>query len=144
MCVVESWGVVFFIPLLFLYSIDTNVCEKAVHIIAPSINDLIRIKMSKKNYMIPINVIDCPISVKQQLYNIINNSYKYYLTRYGSGLYVCDVSFSGKMLDIKHNKEVKYLLDQLVEGECYSITDIITDKQIKHKGENQKWRDLVC
>ena len=130
--------VVLFIPLLFLYSIDTNVCEKVVHIIAPSINDLIRIKMSKKNYMIPINVIDCPISVKQQLYDVINSSYRYFLTKYGSGLYVCDVSFSGKMLDIKHNKEVKYLLDQLIEGECYSITDIITDKQIKHKRENQK------
>lgn len=130
-------GVVLFIPLLFLYSIDTNVCEKVVHIIAPSINDLIRIKMSKKNYMIPINIIDCPISVKQQLYDVINSSYRYFLTKYGSGLYVCDVSFSGKMLDIKHNKEVKYLLDQLVEGECYSIADIITDKQIKHKGETK-------
>lgn len=130
-------GVVLFIPLLFLYSIDTNVCEKAVHIIAPSIDDLIRIKMLKKNYMIPINVIDCPISVKQQLYDVINSSYKYFLTKYGSGLYVCDVSFSGKMLDIKHNKEVKYLLDQLVDGECYSITDIITDKQMKYKKGDQ-------
>mgnify|MGYP000868437992 CR=1 FL=1 len=129
-------GVVFFIPLLFLYSIDTNVCEKVIHIIAPSISDLIRIKMSKKNYMIPINIIDCPISVKQQLYDVINSSYRYFLTKYGSGLYVCDVSFSGKMLDIKHNKEVKYLLDQLVEGECYSITDIITDKQIKYEKGN--------
>lgn len=129
-------GVVLFIPLLFLYSIDTNVCEKVIHIIAPSISDLIRIKMSKKNYMIPINIIDCPISVKQQLYDVINSSYRYFLTKYGSGLYVCDVSFSGKMLDIKHNKEVKYLLDQLVEGECYSITDIITDKQIKYEKGN--------
>lgn len=129
-------GVLFFIPLLFLYSIDTNVCEKVVHIIAPSINDFIRIKMLKKNYMIPIDVIDCPISVKQQLYNVINSSYRYFLTKYGSGLYVCDVSFSGKMLDIKHNKEVKYLLDQLVEGECYSIIDIITDKQEKFERGN--------
>ena len=124
-------GAVLFIPLLFLYSIDTNVCEKVVHIIAPSISDLIRIKMSKKNYMIPTNVIDCPISVKQQLYDVINRSYKYFLTKYGSGLYVCDVSFSGKMLDIEHNEDVKYLLAQLVEGECYSIADIITDKQEK-------------
>lgn len=72
-----------------------------------------------------------PISVKQQLYDVINRSYKYFLTKYGSGLYVCDVSFSGKMLDIEHNEDVKYLLVQLVEGECYSIADIITDKQEK-------------
>lgn len=130
-------GVVLFIPLLFLYSIDTDVCEKVVHIIAPSINDFIRIKMLKKNYMIPINVIDCPISVKQQLYNVINNSYKYYLTRYGSSLYICDVSFSGKILDVKYDEDIRYLVDQLVEGECYSITDIITDKQMKYKKGDQ-------
>ena len=98
--------------------------------------DLIRIKMSKKNYMIPTNVVDCPISVKQQLYDVIIKSYKYFLTKYGSGLYVCDVSFGGEMLDIKHNEDTKYLLAQLVEGECYSIADIITDKQVKYGGEN--------
>ena len=130
-------GAVLFIPLLFLYSIDTNVCEKVIHIIAPSMTDLIRIKMLKNKYMIPINVIDCPISVKQQLYNVINKPYKYFLTKYGSGLYVCEVSFSGEMLDIEHNEDVRYLLAQLVEGECYSIADIITDKQIKHKGETK-------
>lgn len=131
-------GAVLFIPLLFLYSIDTNVCEKVVHHIAPSINDLIRIKMSKKNYMIPINVIDCPISVKQQLYDVINSSYKYFLTKRYGRLFISCVDFNDKMLDIERDKDMKYFLDQLVVGEFYSIVDIITDKQIKHKGENQK------
>ena len=63
---------------------------------------------------------------------VLNSSYKYFLTKYGSGLYVCDVSFSGKMLDIEHNEDVKYLLTQLVECEYYSIADIITDKQVKY------------
>lgn len=129
-------GAILFVPLFLLYCTDENVCEKVIHIIAPSITDLIRIKMSKKNYMIPTNVVDCPISVKQQLYDVINRPYKYFLTKYGSGLYVCDVSFSGKMLDIEHNKDVKYLLAQLVEGESYSITDIITDKQVKYEKGN--------
>lgn len=124
-------GAILFVPLFLLYCTDENVCEKVIHIIAPSMTDLIRIKMLKNKYMIPTNVIDCPISVKQQLYNVINKPYKYFLTKYGSGLYVCDVSFSGKMFDIEHNKDVKYLLAQLVEGECYSIADIITDKQEK-------------
>lgn len=119
------------VPLFLLYCTDENVCEKVIHIVAPSMTDLIRIKMLKNKYMIPTNVIDCPISVKQQLYDVINRSYKYFLTKYGSGLYVCDVSFSGKMLDIEHNEDVKYLLAQLVEGEYYSIADIITDKQEK-------------
>lgn len=129
-------GVILFVPLFLLYCTDENVCEKVIHIIAPSITDLIRIKMSKKNYMIPTNVVDCPISVKQQLYDVINRSYKYFLTKYGSGLYVYGVSFGGKMLDIEHNKDVKYLLAQLVEGESYSITDIITDKQVKYEKGN--------
>lgn len=125
-----------FVPLFLLYCTDENVCEKVIHIISPTIKDLIKTKMLNKNYMIPTNVVDCPISVKQQLYDIINRSYKYFLTKYGSGLYVCDVSFSGKMLDIEHNEDVKYLLAQLVEGECYSIADIITDKQVKYEREN--------
>lgn len=119
------------VPLFLLYCTDENVCEKVIHIVAPSMTDLIRIKMLKNKYMIPTNVIDCPISVKQQLYDVINRSHKYFLTKYGSGSYVCDVSFSGKMLDIEYNEDVKYLLAQLVEGEYYSIADIITDKQEK-------------
>ena len=123
--------VILVVPLFLLYCTDEDAYENVIHIIAPSITDLIRIKMLKNKYMIPTNVIDCPISVKQQLYNVINKPYKYFLTKHGSGLYVCDVSFSGKMLDIEHNEDVKYLLAQLVEGECYSIADIITDKQEK-------------
>lgn len=129
-------GVVFFIPLLFLYSIDTNVCEKVVHIIAPSISVLIRIKMSKKNYMIPINVIDCPISVKQQLYDVINRTSKYFLIKHYNRIYICDVSFNEKRLCFSCEKDVKYLLNQLVDGEYYSIADIITDKQIKYEKGN--------
>mgnify|MGYP000915838240 CR=1 FL=1 len=97
-------GAVLFIPLLFLYSIDTNVCEKVVHIIEPSISDLIKIKMLNDKYMIPTNVIDCPISIKQKLYDVINDSSNYFLTKYVDGLYVCDVNFSGKQLYIR-NKE---------------------------------------
>ena len=128
-------GAVLFIPLLFLYSIDTNVCEKVVHIIEPSISDLIKIKMLNDKYMIPTNVIDCPISIKQKLYDVINDSSNYFLTKYVDGLYVCDVNFSGKQLYIRNKEDAKYLLDQLVDGECYSIADIITDKQVKY----EKW-----
>lgn len=55
------------VPLFLLYCTDENVCEKVIHIVAPSMTDLIRIKMLKNKYMIPTNVIDCPISVKQLL-----------------------------------------------------------------------------
>lgn len=127
--------VLLFIPVFFLTS-DGDAYDKMLHDISPTINDLIKTKMLKKNYMIPTNVIDCPISIKQQLYDVINKSDKYYLVKSGCSLYVCDVSFSGKMLDTEHNEDVKYLLDQLVNSELYSITDIITDKQVKYERGN--------
>lgn len=129
-------GAVLVVPLIMLCGVSEELCEKVVHIIAPSINDLIKVKMLKKNYMIPINIVDCPISIKQQLYNEINGSSKYLLTKHNGRLYVCDVSFSGKVLDIEHNEDVKYLLNQLVEGEYYSIADIITDSQVKYEEGN--------
>lgn len=79
-------GAILFVPLFLLYYTDENVCEKVIHIISPTIKDLIKTKMLNKKYMIPTNVVDCPISVKQQLYDVINRSYKYFLTKYGSGL----------------------------------------------------------
>lgn len=123
--------VILFVPLFLLYCTDENICEKVIHIIAPSMTDLIRIKMSKKNYIIPTNVVDCPISVKQQLYDVINRVSKYFLIRHRNRTYVCGVSFNEERFCIRNEKDAKYFLDQLVEGEYYSITDIITDKQEK-------------
>ena len=123
-------------PLFLLYCTDENVCEKVIHIVAPSMTDLIRIKMLKNKYMIPTNVIDCPISVKQQLYYVINKTSKYFLIRHHNRTYVCDVSFKEERFCIRNEKDAKYFLDQLVEGEYYSITDIITDKQVKYERGN--------
>ena len=127
--------VLLFIPTFFLTS-DSDAYDKVLHDISPTINDLIRTKMLNERYMISTNVIDCPISVKQQLYEVIDTSYNYFVKKCGSGLYVCEDSFRGKMLDITHNKDISYLLDQLVEGEFYSITGIITDKQVKYMRGN--------
>lgn len=127
--------VLLFIPAFFLTS-DSDAYDKLLQDISPTINDLIRTKMLSERYMIPTNVIDCPISVKQQLYEVIDNSYNYFVKKCGSGLYVCDNSFRGEMLDITHSKDISYLLDQLVDGEFYSITEIITDKQVKYMRGN--------
>lgn len=124
------------VPLFLLYCTDENVCEKVIHIIAPSMTDLIRIKMLKNKYMIPTNVIDCPISIKQQLYYVINRTSKYFLIRHCNRTYACDVSFKEERFCIRHEKDAKYFLGQLVEGEYYSITDIITDKQEKFERGN--------
>jgi hypothetical protein len=127
--------VLLFIPAFFLTS-GSDAYDKVLNDISPTINDLIRTKMLNERYMIPTNVIDCPISIKQQLYEVIDNSSNYFVKKCGSGLYVCDDSFKGEMLDITHSKDISYLLDQLVEGEFYSITEIITDKQVKYMRGN--------
>ena len=124
-------GAILFVPLIFLYSIDTNVCEKVVCIISPSISGLIKIKMSNRKYMIPTNVIDCPIKNKQRLYSWIKD--KYYLTLKDGNLFLYDKDFDNEEQVTGQNKddETQYLINQLEEDRYYSITDIITDKQVK-------------
>lgn len=129
-------GLLFFIPLLLLALLTDKLVLKVIDIISPSITDLIKVKMSNKKYMIPTNVIDCPISVKQQLYDVMNKTSKYFLIRHRNRTYACDVSFKEERFCIRHEKEAKYLLNQLVEGEYYSITDIITDNQVKYEKGN--------
>ena len=145
-------GAVLFVPLIFLYSIDTNVCEKVVHIISPSIADLIKVKMLNKKYMIPINIIDCPIVIKQKFYRMLDYNDCYVMNK-GGDLVLCDTDFEETTYVTYINKEspdldpfidwdrecgdeVRHLLSQLQEGEYYSIADIITDKQVKYGREN--------
>lgn len=122
---------ILFVPLFLFYCTDETVCEKVVHIIAPSITDLIRTKMLKKNYMIPTNVIDCPIENKQRLYSWIKD--KYYLTLKDGNLFLYDKDFDNEEQVTGQNKddETQYFISQLEEDRYYSIIDIITDKQEK-------------
>lgn len=121
-------------------------------IVAPTIEELIRIKMLKKNYMIPTNVIDCPIVIKQKLYRMLDYNDCYIMNK-GGDLVLCNADFEETTYVTYINKEspelgpfidwdrecedeVRHLLSQLQEGEYYSITDIITDKQVKYERGN--------
>jgi len=140
-------AVILFVPLIMLCGISEELCEKVVHIIAPSMTDLIRIKMLKNKYMIPTNVIDCPIVIKQKLYRMLDFT-DYYIANKNGDLvlynryceettYVTYINKESPDLEdfidwnMKYENEIKYLLGQLQEGEHYSIIDIITDKQEK-------------
>lgn len=140
------------VPLFLLYCTDENVCEKVIHIVAPSMTDLIRIKMLKNKYMIPFNVIDCPIVIKQKLYRMLDYN-DYYIVNKGGDLVLCNADFEETTYvtyinkespdldpfidwDREYSDEVRYLLRQLQEGEYYSIADIITDKQVKYEKGN--------
>ena len=143
--------VLLFIPSFFLTS-DGDAYDKLLHDISPTIDDLIKIKMLKKNYMIPTNVIDCPIVIKQKLYRMLDYNDCYIMNK-GGDLVLCNADFEETTYVTYINKEspeldpfidwdrecedeVRHLLSQLQEGEYYSITDIITDKQVKYERGN--------
>lgn len=143
---------ILFIPVVITYGLDEERFEKAIHKISPSIADLISIKMLNNKYMIPTNVIDCPIVIKQKLYKMLDYN-DYYIANKGGDLVLCNadmeettyVTYINKespdldpFIDwnMKYSDEVRHLLSQLQEGEFYSITDIITDKQVKYARGN--------
>lgn len=125
-------GLLFFIPLLLLALLTDELGLKVIDIISPSITDLIKVKMLNKKYMMPTNVIDCPIMSKQRLYSWIKD--KYYLTLKDSNLFLYDKDFDNEEQVTGQNKddETQYFINQLEEDRYYSITDIITDKQVKY------------
>ena len=101
--------------------------------IMPSPQNYIKKKMLKKNYLIPENVVDCPITTKQELYSLLDEKNKYYLTLKDGNLFLYnkDFDYELQVTGTVKNDETQYLINQLEEGKFYSITDIITDKQVK-------------
>lgn len=144
-------SIILFIPILFVGlalcaivdsgNIKTDFDIKFLDIIEhimPSPQKYIKKKMSKKNYLIPENVIDCPITTKQKLYSLLDEKNKYYLTLKDGNLFLYnkDFDYELQVTGPDKNDETQYLINQLEEGKFYSITDIITDKQEKIEGEN--------
>lgn len=79
--------------------------------------------------MIPTNVIDCPISVKQQLYDVINRTSKYFLIRHHNRTYVCDVSFKEERFCIRNEKDAKYLKEkrELIERLAEELSNLYVE-----------------
>lgn len=143
--------VILFIPVMFVLLVLASVADSKhfkgnydiefinlIEHIMPSPQKYIEKKMSKKNYLIPENVIDCPIVTKQELYPLLDKENKYYLTLEEGNLFLYDKDFDNKLqvTGTVKNDETQYLINQLEEGKFYSITDIITDKQEKYERGN--------
>lgn len=143
--------VILFIPILFVGlalcaivdsgNIETDFDIRFLDIvkhIMPSPQNYIKKKMSKKNYLIPENVVDCPITTKQELYSLLDEKNKYYLRLKDGNLFLYnkDFDYELQVTGTVKNDETQYLINQLEEGKFYSITDIITDKQEKHERGN--------
>ena len=143
--------VILFIPILFIGlalcalvdsgningDFDIKFINFIKHIM-PSPQKYIKKKMSKKNYLIPENVVDCPITTKQELYSLLDEKNKYYLTLKDGNLFLYnkDFDYELQVTGTVKNDETQYLINQLEEGKFYSITDIITDKQVKFEKGN--------
>lgn len=143
--------VILFIPILFVglalcaivdsgnikTDFDIRFLDIIKHIM-PSPQKYIKKKMSKKNYLIPENVVDCPITTKQGLYSLLDEKNKYYLTLKDGNLFLYnkDFDYELQVTGTVKNDETQYLINQLEEDRYYSITDIITDKQKKFERGN--------
>ena len=86
-------------------------------------------KMSKKNYMIPVNCIDCPISVKQRLFEEVEH-HCFTIKRVGNRMFVFDSNKVEPRDFLYTTKEEIYFKEQLEENKWYNIVDILTDREV--------------
>ena len=109
--------------------------------------DLIEKKMSREDYLINSNVIDCPMKVKRDLFDDLveykylyvsydkkENILKFYNDYSNESLYKYDLNENKNFIE-KDSLEYQYwyLCKQLEDGKFYRIADIITDKATKEK-----------
>ena len=95
----------------------------------PDEKKYIKKKMSKKNYMIPVNCIDCPISVKQRLFEEVEH-HCFAIKRVGNQMFVFDSKTVEPIDFLYTTKEEIYFKEQLEDNRWYNIVDIITDVEV--------------
>ena len=109
--------------------------------------DLIEKKMSREDYLINSNVIDCPMKVKRDLFDDLveykylyvsydkkENILKFYNDYSNESLYEYDLNENKNFTDMDSLEyQYWYLCKQLEDGKFYRIADIITDKATKEK-----------
>lgn len=109
--------------------------------------DLIEKKMSREDYLINSNIIDCPMKVKRELFDDLveykylyvsydkkENILKFYNNYSNESLYEYDLNENKNFTD-RDSLEYQYwyLAKQLEDGKFYRIADIITNEAIKEK-----------
>lgn len=97
----------------------------------PSIQEEMIKKMSKKNYMISIRSIDTPINIKIKLLNILEKYNQLFIKKTGNRILSSDETFEFNNQVYMTNQEEEYFLSQLEEDRIYTISQIITDKEVK-------------
>lgn len=131
-------GVILVTVLIFMLIFVTIVVLK---------RDLIEKKMSREDYLINSNVIDCPMKIKRELfddlvdreylyisYNEKENSLKFYKDYSNEALCEYDLNENKNFIE-RDSLEYQYwyLCKQLKDNKFYRIADIITDEAVKGK-----------
>ena len=131
-------GVILVTVLIFMLIFVTIVVFK---------RDLIEKKMSREDYLINSNVIDCPMKVKRDLFDDLveykylyvsydkkENILKFYNDYSNESLYEYDLNENKNFTDMDSLEyQYWYLCKQLEDNKFYRISDIITDEAIKEK-----------
>lgn len=109
--------------------------------------ELVEKKMSRDDYLINSNIVDCPIKIKTELFNdLVDRKYlyisydkkenilKFYKDYSNEALYEYNLNEHKNFIE-KDSLEYQYwyLCKQLKDNKFYRISDIITDNAIKEK-----------
>lgn len=109
--------------------------------------DLIEKKMSRDDYLINSNIIDCPMKIKREMFDdLVDRKYLYISYDKKENIlkfYKDDSNESSYEYDLNENKnfiekdsleyQYWYLAKQLEDDKFYRISDIITDIAVKEK-----------
>lgn len=109
--------------------------------------ELVEKKMSRDDYLINSNIVDCPMKIKTELFNdLVDRKYlyisydkkenilKFYKDYSNEALYEYNLNEHKNFIE-KDSLEYQYwyLAKQLEDDKFYRIADIITDKAVKEK-----------
>lgn len=90
-------------------------------------------KTLSTNYTLDSDIIDCPIEVKKELLDRLDNGFVYLSVGFSANhlYYYKEDGYTEEHPSRIYSKEYEYFKDQLTEYKLYKISDIIMDKAVK-------------
>ena len=123
MIVVVLLFVLMYVAILFVTALYLHSFLDSLEYKSPRLIDKIKTKTLDVHYSISENTIDCPIEVKKDLLNRINNEFVYLSVGYGTH-YLYYYEEDGSVVEHpsrNYSKEYEYFKDQLTEYKLYKI-----------------------
>ena len=135
---------IFFVTALYLGSLLDSLEHKS-----PRLIDKIKEKTLSTNYTLNSDVIDCPIEVKKELLDRIDDGFVYLSVGFGNHhlYFYAETGYTEKGHSEKgyygyvpnvFDNEYDYFKDQLTVYKLYKISDIVMDKALRDTNNVQK------